>query len=105
MIDLTSGWCRLDGDDLLLSVRVQARASRNEILGVHDARLRLKTTAPPIDGKANKAAIRLLADFLGVAPSRISVVRGSTRRDKQLRVRDAVGIEASGVPGDATNSL
>jgi uncharacterized protein (TIGR00251 family) len=85
-------WYRRDGDDLLVQVRVQPRTSSNEILSPRDGRLRLRTTASPVDGKANKAVIKLLADFLGVAPSRISLVRGTTQRDKQLRVRGPVAI-------------
>jgi uncharacterized protein (TIGR00251 family) len=99
------GWFRRDGNDLLLFVRVQARASRNEILDVRDARLRLKTTAAPVDGKANKAVVRMLARHLGIAPSRISLVRGSTARDKELRVHDAGDIAIADAPGGAANGL
>lgn len=102
---MAGNWYRRDGDDLLLNVRVQARASRSEILDVRDARLRLRTTAAPADGKANKAVIRLLADYLGVSPSRICLVRGTAQRDKQLRVRGPVTIAVSGVPDDVSNGL
>jgi uncharacterized protein (TIGR00251 family) len=98
-------WYRHVSDDLLIRVRVQPRASRNEILGVRDGRLRLRTTAPPADGKANKAVIRLLADFLDVAPSRISLVRGTTHRDKQLRVLGPVEIAICDVHDDVANGL
>ena len=79
-----------DGDQLRVSVRVQPRASRNDIQGVKDGRLRIRTTAPPADGQANKAAIRLLADYLGVAPSRIRLVRGMTQRNKTFVVEGPV---------------
>jgi uncharacterized protein (TIGR00251 family) len=98
-------WYRHVSDDLLIHVRVQPRASRNEILGVRDGRLRLRTTAPPADGKASKAVIRLLADFLDVAPSRISLVRGTTHRDKQLRVLGPVEIAICDVHDDVANGL
>jgi uncharacterized protein (TIGR00251 family) len=91
-VEQAGSWYRHVGDDLLIQVRVQPRASRNEILSARDGRLRLRTTAAPADGKANKAVIKLLADFLGVAPSRISLVRGMAQRDKQLRVRGPVAI-------------
>lgn len=99
------GWLRRDGDDLILRVRVQPRASRNEILDVRDARLRVRTTAPPADGKANKAVIKLLSDYLGIAPSKISLDRGMTQRDKQLRIRGPVTIDAAGVPDGVANGL
>ena len=46
----------------------------------------IRVTAPPVDGKANDALCRLVAKAAGVAPSRVSVVRGHTARDKLLRV-------------------
>lgn len=79
-----------DGDRLCLSVRVQPRASSNEIQGVKDGVLRIRTTAAPSDGKANKAAVRLLADYLGVAPSRIRLLRGMTQRNKMFVVEGPV---------------
>jgi len=85
-------WMRQDGDDLVLSVRVQPRASNNEILDVRDGRLRLRTTAAPADGKANQAVIKLIAAYLQIAPSRISVLRGKTQRNKQLRVAGPVNL-------------
>lgn len=96
---------RRDGDDLVLSVRVQPRASKNEILDVRDGRLRLRTTAPPADGNANKAVIRLIAAYLQIAPSRITILRGNTHRNKQLRIAGPVALPLATVPGDAVNGL
>ena len=79
-----------DGERLLVAVRVQPRASRNAIEGVRDGRLRIRTTASPTDGKANEAVIRLLADYLGVPPSRIRLVRGMTHRNKLFVVEGPV---------------
>ena len=52
----------------------------------------MRVTAPPVDGRANDALCRLIADRAGVAPSRVSVVRGATARDKVVRV---AGIDAA----------
>jgi uncharacterized protein YggU (UPF0235/DUF167 family) len=52
----------------------------------------IRVTAPPVDGKANDALCRLIAKAAGVAPSRVSVIRGHTARDKVVRV-EGVGIE------------
>jgi len=65
---------------------VQPRASRDEIIGWTDAALRLRVTAPPVDGAANAAVALLLARALGVPPSSIRVVRGLRARDKLVRI-------------------
>jgi uncharacterized protein (TIGR00251 family) len=96
---------RQDGDDLILSVRVQPRASKNEILDIRDGRLRLRTTAPPADGKANVAVIRLIAGYLQIAPSRITLLRGKTQRNKQLRVAGPIALPRATVPGHTANGL
>ena len=71
-----------------MTVRATPRAKRSEAKGVRNGALQVRTTAPPTDGKANKAVIDLLAKLLGVAPSRISLLRGHARRDKQFLVKD-----------------
>ncbi|HJV58681.1 MAG TPA: DUF167 domain-containing protein [Methylomirabilota bacterium] len=70
----------------LLHVRVKPGARRNEILGWQGDALRVRVTAPPADGQANHAVTALLADALGIAPSRIALVRGAASRDKLFRV-------------------
>ena len=69
-----------------LPVRVQPGASRNEIGGWRDAVLSVRVTAPPLDGRANKAVCKLVAKRLGVAPSRVSVVAGEHGRNKLLEI-------------------
>ena len=93
------------GDDFVLSVRVQPRASRNEVLEIRDGRLLIRTTAAPADGKANKAVIRLLADCLDIAPSRISLVRGQTQRNKLVRVSGPVELPPAIFHDVAANGL
>lgn len=78
---------RRDGDDYILNVRVTPRASRNDVSETRDGRLHIRTSAAPADGKANRAVTRLLAAHLGVAPSRLELLRGHGHRDKQFRVR------------------
>jgi len=67
-------------------VRVTPRANRTEIAGTRDGLLLVRVNAPPVDGKANEAVRKLLAKTLGVAPSRVSVVRGDGAREKTLRI-------------------
>lgn len=68
-----------------LSVRVTPRAARNEIRET-DGGLKVSVTAVPEDGKATKAVQKLLARALGVAPSRLVLIRGATSREKVFRV-------------------
>lgn len=70
---------------VLLSVRVQPRASREKI-EVDGEQIKVWVTASPTDGQANDAVCRLLAKKVGVAPSRVDVVRGQTSRTKQISV-------------------
>ncbi len=71
---------------LIVPVRVQPRGSRSEIQGVKDGRLRIKTTAPPADGRANKDVIRQLANEFGVPPSRIALKSGASQRNKTFEI-------------------
>ena len=68
-----------------IAVRVTPRAARNAVL-VDGDRLRVTVTTIPEDGKANAAVIKLLAKALGVAKSRLVLVRGASSRDKLFRV-------------------
>ena len=70
----------------LVRLRVQPRASRDEIVAWQDDALRVRVSAPPVEGEANIAVRRLLARALGVAPSTVEVIRGERSRDKLVRV-------------------
>lgn len=67
-------------------VLVQPRASRAKIGPLHDGRIKLAVTAPPVDGEANAAVIELVAEALGVSRSAVQVVAGQSSRRKTLRV-------------------
>jgi hypothetical protein len=69
-----------------LHVRLQLRARRDEVVGLRAGAIVVRVTAPPVDGKANAALCAFVARAAGVAPSRVSVVRGQTSRDKVVRV-------------------
>ena len=77
---------RTESPGELLVVRVQPRARRNEVVAQADGVFRVRVTAAPEGGEANRAVIALLADALGVAPSRIALVRGAASRDKLFRI-------------------
>ena len=65
-----------------IAVRVTPRAARARLEVGPDGGLHAHVTVPPADGKANAAVLRLLAEHLGVAPSRLRLVRGARSRDK-----------------------
>ncbi len=67
-------------------VRVQPGASNNEIVGLQQDTLKVRISAPPVKGKANKALINLLAKELGVKKSEIEILSGHTSRIKTIRV-------------------
>lgn len=79
---------RWDGPDLVLELRVQPRASR-DTLKWESGRLKLRITAPPVDGKANAYLRRYLAKALAVAPSAVLIEAGEAARDKRVRVQGA----------------
>ncbi|WP_303901604.1 DUF167 family protein [Thiohalomonas denitrificans] len=81
------GWFEWRGEELLLSLRIQPRASRDEIAGPHGNTLKVRITAPPVDGRANAHLLKYLAKVFGVSRSQIEIVNGQTGRDKRVRIR------------------
>lgn len=69
-----------------LSVRVQPRASKNEITGWSEGVLRVRLTAPPVDGAANEALVAFMAGTLGVRRADIALVSGEKSRTKTLEI-------------------
>jgi len=67
-------------------VRVVPRASKNEVAGVQGDALKIRLTAPPVEGKANEALIAFLAQRLDVRKSQVEIVAGATSRRKIVRV-------------------
>ena len=74
-------------DGSVMDVYAQPRASRSEILGAHDGALRVRITAPPVEGAANEASVSLLSDYLGIRRTDIEIVSGSSSRRKRVLVR------------------
>ena len=68
------------------AVRVVPRSSRNQIVGVEGEALKIKLTAPPVEGAANTALIEFMAEWLGVRRSAVSIVSGDKARNKLVRV-------------------
>ncbi len=69
-----------------ITVKVHPRAKRNRIAGKLGDAYKLDLTAPPVEGKANDACIRFLADLAGVPPSRVRILAGLTNRVKAIEI-------------------
>lgn len=90
-------WVTEDKNGCIFQVRVMPRSRRNAIVGLHGDALKIRLTAPPVDGKANQALLKFLAKRLGVSPSAVEIVAGHTSRQKRVRV--------AGVSADAVQAL
>jgi len=84
-----------------LRVRVQPRASRSAIAGTREGALLVRLTAPPVEGAANAALVKLLAKTLDLPPSALSVARGARGRDKLLHVTGLSAPQVAAILGAA----
>ncbi|MGI6550301.1 MAG: DUF167 domain-containing protein [Syntrophomonadales bacterium] len=73
-------------DGVRLEVKVQPRSSRNEVLGFQQGVLKVKLTAPPVEGEANQALISFLAETMGIAKRNVVILRGETSRLKLVGI-------------------
>jgi uncharacterized protein len=91
------------GTGTIVAAFVQPRAARDAIVGIHGDALKVKVSAPPADGRANRAVERLLADRLDVAPAAVSVISGAGSRSKRIFIRglDPATVARRLLPGDA----
>ncbi|WP_159655467.1 DUF167 family protein YggU [Vibrio atypicus] len=75
-----------DGEDLILRLYIQPKASRDKLVGLHGEELKVAITAPPVDGKANAHLSKYLAKQFKVAKGLINIEKGELGRHKQLRI-------------------
>lgn len=73
-------------DGILFSIKISPNASKNEIIKTDDG-LKVKITAQPIDGKANKALIEFLSKQLKIAKSNFEIVKGQTSKEKTVLLK------------------
>jgi uncharacterized protein len=76
-----------------LRVYVQPKASRNELVGIHEGTLKVRLTAPPVEGEANKECAKFLAKLLNIPKSRVEVVQGHKSRRKTILILGITGEE------------
>ena len=77
----------------LLSVKLQPRASKNEIGAPLGDELKIKVTAPPVDAAANQALVELLAEKLGCSRGKVELLRGQTSRHKTVMLHGFTPVE------------
>ncbi|MEO5857658.1 MAG: DUF167 domain-containing protein [Pyrinomonadaceae bacterium] len=71
---------------ITFTVRVGPRASKNEIVGELEGSLKIRISAPPVDGAANEEVVKVLAKAFGVAKSNVTIVSGETSKTKRVSV-------------------
>jgi uncharacterized protein (TIGR00251 family) len=73
---------------LTFDIHIIPHASRTEIVGTQEGALKIKVTAPPVEGAANEACIKLLAKELGLKKSRMEISSGTKSRKKTVMIKD-----------------
>lgn len=83
---MTAAWYRWDGGDLIIQLRVTPRASKNEIVGPYGDALKVRITAPPVEGAANAHLIEWFAKLCKVPKAQITLEAGDKARGKRIRI-------------------
>lgn len=73
-------------EGIQFSACIQPRASQNKIVGLHNNALKIRLTAPPVEGAANRMCVKFLAKYLGISPSRVSVAAGAACKNKTIKI-------------------
>lgn len=79
-------WYSWQAGSLLLSCYLQPRAARDEIVGLHADSVKIRITAPPVEGQANAHLQKFLARQFGVAKSNVSIISGELGRQKRVKI-------------------
>jgi len=80
-------------EPVTLSIRIQPRASKNGIVTMAGGGLKIRLTAPPVDGAANEALVKFLAETLSIPKSHVEIVSGHTSREKIVRITGMSGAD------------
>ena len=79
-------WYRREGDIISLTLHIQPGAKRSEVSGLHGDALKIRLAAPPIEGRANEALLRFIADSFDVPLRQVELLRGAQSRHKMVKV-------------------
>jgi hypothetical protein len=80
-------------EEFILKVYLQPKSSKNELVGPYRDGIKVKVTAPPVEGKANELLIRFLARECGISPSSIKMIKGHHAKEKILKISGNVNQE------------
>lgn len=83
---MSKAWCGPVLNGIRVFVQITPNAKKSEVIGVLDDALKIKLHAQPIEGKANEALVRFLADRLGVAKSAVAITHGHTNKRKTIEI-------------------
>jgi uncharacterized protein (TIGR00251 family) len=81
-----SEWYRRNGDILTLTLHVQPGAKRTDVAGLHGEALKIRLAAPPIEGRANEALLKFIAEAFGVPLRQVELKQGSQSRHKVVAI-------------------
>lgn len=83
---MTRDWCSATAGGVRISVQITPNAKKSEVIGILEDVLKIRLQAQPIEGKANEALVRFLADMLSVPKSAVSITHGHTNKRKVIEV-------------------
>ena len=83
---MTTGFCTEQNGSLILTLHIQPRAPRTEIIGLHGGALKIKVNAPPVEGAANEEVIRFFSELLGVKQIQVRIKLGLQSRHKVIEI-------------------
>ena len=81
-----SEWYRRNGEVLTLPLHVQPGAKRTDVAGLHGEALKIRLAAPPIEGRANEALLKFIAEFFGVPLRQVELKQGGQSRHKVVAI-------------------
>ncbi|MGB7207664.1 MAG: DUF167 domain-containing protein [Pyrinomonadaceae bacterium] len=84
---------------VIFTIRVVPRASKSEIVGEVEGNLKVRISAPPVDGAANDEVVRVLAKAFGVAKSNVVIVAGQTSKTKRIRITGVTAAQLQKILG------
>jgi uncharacterized protein (TIGR00251 family) len=96
-----AAWYRREGDVIILALHVQPGAKRSETAGLHGNALKIRLAAPPIEGRANEALLRFIAELFGVPLRDVELLRGAQSRHKMVKVIGSTAVPESLIKSEA----
>ena len=81
-----SAWYRRNGDVIMLTLHVQPGAKRTDVAGLHGDALKIRLAAPPIEGRANEALLKFIAESFGIPLRQVELKQGGQSRHKVVAI-------------------